>query len=124
MSTEHAWTPDPWRAVEAKLGHDRDWSITAAGRSVMAEIYERNGLEYADRRPDEAAANARLMASAPQLYEALDALLSLVRARQLSPIFKDDGNGFRVVDVDAMTYADTVLAISRTALADATGKTK
>ena len=56
--------------------------------------------------------------AAPDLYEALDALLSVIRVRNLATPL--DKNG--VVGVDALTYADTVLSVARAALAKADGR--
>lgn len=101
-----SFSPGPWEVVPSgSIDTDGD-AIRAVGDGttfIAEDVY---------------GANARLIAAAPELYEALDALLGVVRARQLSPALLPGG----VVDVAAMAYADTVLTVARAALAKAEGK--
>jgi len=62
MSAKH--TPEPWRIVYARPGFDRDFGVKVDGciGVVVAE---------GDVRVEEAHANARLIAAAPDLLAAL-----------------------------------------------------
>ncbi len=69
-------TPGPWmprRAVKPDNTGGYDWAIIAPDKAIVAECFEvvdwaENGVDF-DTRPVEA--NARLIASAPDLLEAL-----------------------------------------------------
>jgi hypothetical protein len=63
--TARQFTPAPWEAREGSL-HRRPWLVDAPGRRFIAQI---------DGPPDEEGeANARLIAAAPRMFAALDAL--------------------------------------------------
>lgn len=77
-----AHTPGPWetrRAVTPDNTGGYDWAITKDGK-VLAEAFENVGYatdgETYDKRP--AQANARLIAAAPELLEALEEARELV----------------------------------------------
>lgn len=70
------FTPGPWvprRAVKPDNTGGYDWAIIAPDKAIVAECFEvvdwaENGVDF-DTRPVEA--NARLIAAAPDLLEAL-----------------------------------------------------
>ena len=72
-------TPGPWmprRAVKPDNTGGYDWAIIAPDKAIVAECFEvvdwaENGVDF-DTRPVEA--NARLIASAPDLLETLQQL--------------------------------------------------
>lgn len=74
--TEFKGTPGPWaarRAVHPDNTGGYDWAIIAPDKAIIAECFQvvdwaEKGVSY-DFRPVEA--NARLIASAPALLEAL-----------------------------------------------------
>lgn len=73
------FTPGPWvprRAVKPDNTGGYDWAIIAPDKAIVAECFEvvdwaENGVDF-DTRPVEA--NARLIAAAPDLLEALHGL--------------------------------------------------
>ena len=71
MTTQH--TPGPWEAVEGNAHHGP--FVTDIGDRTICDLYT---LDGADRpavfRPEEAEANARLIAAAPDLLAALEEL--------------------------------------------------
>ncbi len=126
--TRPTFTPGPWEIIERR-GAGLGTYLEIAGpkpdhdqRQYVGKFQVYGTSNGGTDVLEQARVNARLIAVAPDMYEALDALMSVVRARQLSPALRDDGNGYRVVDVDAMTYADTVLSVARAALAKADGR--
>ncbi len=74
------FTPGPWvprRAVKPDNTGGYDWAIIAPDKAIVAECFEvvdwaENGVDF-DTRPVEA--NARLIAAAPDLLEALQAVV-------------------------------------------------
>ena len=74
--SETKFTPGPWvtkQAIAADNVGGFDWCVTQAGDSkIIAEVFQRVGgvQDFWDDRPVEA--NARLIAAAPELYEALE----------------------------------------------------
>jgi hypothetical protein len=67
--SETSWTPGPW---SIRHSHDRsgDIGIThPGGKNVLAECFA--DIRHDRERSPEALANAHLIASAPDLYEAL-----------------------------------------------------
>lgn len=100
------FTPGPWHVASGSVYVNR---VPAGVEGICIAHMDR---DEPATRPTERDANARLIAAAPSLYEALDALLALVRARQLSAPLDKEG----AVDVGALTYADTVLTVAREAI--------
>ena len=79
------FTPGPWKAEQAcdkEGGPKPEWWISARG---FIDIAETSG----EKKPEEEAANARLIAAAPEMYKALlvaSAVLSgLVQKEKLYP---------------------------------------
>ena len=76
------FTPGPWvprRAAKPDNTGGYDWAIIAPDKAIVAECFEvvdwaENGVDF-DTRPVEA--NARLIASAPDLLEALQDILKV-----------------------------------------------
>ena len=67
------WTPGPWR-----INKEDDWGgveITSESRVGMIEI-AMLAVTFRGNIGKEQRANARLIAAAPELYEALDAMLT------------------------------------------------
>lgn len=75
------FTPGPWvprRAAKPDNTGGYDWAIIAPDKAIVAECFEvvdwaENGVDF-DTRPVEA--NARLIASAPDLLEALQTMIA------------------------------------------------
>lgn len=73
MSAKH--TPGPWRAT---LVNDTGWAVgpnTADGPDYVADVH----MLTTGRSDEDSAANARLIAAAPELLDALRALVSTER---------------------------------------------
>ena len=66
MSEKGKHTPGPWEAHKTHYGDDRTWDVSSPLRTV-ATINDGDGL---------AEANARLIAAAPELLEALEILVA------------------------------------------------
>ncbi len=62
--SEPKWTPGPWSAHEAKFG----WEVVVGERPLYGKSITGWGAVSTTE------ANARLIAAAPELYEALEAL--------------------------------------------------
>lgn len=71
METKH--TQGPWRMLPPSTGVDANWHVTDSDDTFVAHVY---GFSHS---VDEASkANARLIAAAPDLLEALQELAGLV----------------------------------------------
>lgn len=72
--SERKWTPGPW---ETERG-DRRWRVSINGQNWegLAKVVVRMEHDQTDR--EDGWANARLIAAAPELYEALRDVESLV----------------------------------------------
>lgn len=79
MTSEPKWTPGPWDFSMAKMPIDGeyDYCISAVVDGERYVISEAFGRVSEKQRPN-AHANARLIAAAPELYEALERLLKWV----------------------------------------------
>lgn len=67
-------TRGPWETKPARIG--RDVAIVAAGKFIVAEAFE--DIREAGEQSPEVTANARLIAAAPDMLEALKAMLPFV----------------------------------------------
>lgn len=67
-----AWTPGPWVMIRLVDG-DEDIFTVGHRRGGIARM-----LLHSEKQKAEAVANARLIASAPELYEALTACLNYI----------------------------------------------
>lgn len=95
------WTPGPWHIVSAGTcqGGER--------RRVQVKGSNGGGAMMIDYEPcSEGEATARLIAAAPELYEALEEMM-----RQFEPA--DPGNDDGVSDCDAIVLARAALARAR-----------
>jgi hypothetical protein len=74
VATEAKWTPRPWVFLEegdAEALHNcRPLTICSPGKDDLAEVFSDEDSTVAIPR-EQAIANARLIAAAPDLYEAL-----------------------------------------------------
>ena len=72
MPNEPKWTPGPWKASSVEDGSFDILGVTASGTvpTIVACLCESSCSSEED------AANARLIAAAPELYEALEELLA------------------------------------------------
>ena len=96
------FTPGPWvprRAAKPDNTGGYDWAIIAPDKAIIAECFEvvdwaENGVDF-DTRPVEA--NARLIASAPDLLEALQfyANSEIYKPHPHGPAFDDRDLSFR-----------------------------
>ena len=77
MTSEPKWTPGPWDFSMAKMPIDGeyDYCISAVVDGERYVISEAFGRVSEKQRPN-AHANARLIAAAPELYEALERLVA------------------------------------------------
>lgn len=90
---EQNWTPSPWRAVRSDPAQGADvWWIVAGEGNRETELGTMAGGYPAERRE----ANARLAASAPDLYRACEGLLTALD-RAMDYI----GNGYQPQDIVA-----------------------
>jgi hypothetical protein len=80
--TEAAFTPGPWHHVN--IG--RDWYVAEADRTVVAAIHPEVG-SHAEAH----FANARLIAAAPDLYEALAGLIGFAESAETKALVGDEG---------------------------------
>lgn len=77
-----AFTPGPWRIVkhtkapDADLGPHDDWTIESVQGGICWEAQGRGAAQTE--------ANARLIAAAPELYEALEELFDIVSRNGLA----------------------------------------
>lgn len=84
MMAESKFTPGEWMACFAVAGPILDgqllgWHITAPEHGSSDPICERrDGFDRSQRTDDEERANARLIAAAPELYEALKAAVEII----------------------------------------------
>jgi hypothetical protein len=98
------FTPGPWvprRAAKPDNTGGYDWAIIAPDKAIVAECFEvvdwaENGVDF-DTRPVEA--NARLIAAAPDLLEALQKVVSCF----------DIKDGLSVRDEQAIKHAASVI---------------
>lgn len=70
--TETKFTPGPWVAVDEGRGRDRNWCVMVPEESRFGPY-----IATIHNTADHAKANAHLIAAAPELYEALEAVLDL-----------------------------------------------
>lgn len=106
----NAHTPGPWSAahIERECTLRRYHNIYMPG-SAGAAVYSMGCA------PDEAAANARLIASAPDLLKSLEAIVARVTGEFDATALEDFG--------PLSTWAaDDILALARAAIARATGE--
>jgi hypothetical protein len=68
--SETKWTPGEWAVEIEMMGHggDDQWITISSGETIIA-TYKTTYVEYPEDAENEA--NARLIAAAPELYEAL-----------------------------------------------------
>lgn len=72
--TKRPWTPGPWFSLRYASGRGEDWGIgipSGDGYIAVARVHR-----VAQRDTAHEVANARLIAAAPELYEALDDLVN------------------------------------------------
>ena len=103
-------TPGPWSFCNPTIPPEGDWYIEDGQGRTFASVF-RDEDKHQTLYPDEikaAAANARMIAAAPELLEALDRCAFLLG--RIS-----DG------DCDALDNAATVESAARAAIAKATG---
>ena len=74
-----AHTPGPWRAVPNAPGISD--TVIDSGRRVVADVISRKST-------DELRANARLIAAAPELLDALEGLLNALPSATTHPAIK------------------------------------
>jgi hypothetical protein len=106
-------TPGAWRIVERD---GRPYAIEAAGAHLRLGVVLWGGI--ARRSSDEGKANARLLAAAPALLDALRPFAALADASELGSV-PDDRPLYAIGTSDAFTVGD--LRRARAALAAAVG---
>jgi hypothetical protein len=94
MSAQH--TPGPWHADGRLAGDGAYTQIIGQDGTPVAEVILWSNIDYeegGDSEWEELAANARLIAAAPEMLQALRrAVLALAFASQTSPAMLDDYN--------------------------------
>lgn len=85
MKTQTTHTPGPWR-IDVRPLATRNLTITGAGK-WLATVHEDSGIRTVQVHPGEweSAANARLIAAAPELLEAL-----IDCANQMELVYQND----------------------------------
>ncbi len=86
------FTPGPWvKDYNGTIGHikstgvpERNATPTVARYDAFAELYT-NGRDWPSLPKAEEQANARLIAAAPDLYEALEAVLGVMKHQEPRP---------------------------------------
>jgi len=107
-------TPGPWRIQQESV--DTQWHIiTAAGGRIMANIHIETGNAMD-------AANARLIAAAPELLEALKRLARTYVSTMESGRDRIIALGGDCDPVDVMERGDPYLRIAKEAIAKAEGR--
>lgn len=118
--SETKWTPGPWKATrsEPAEGYDCWWITANLGSNLEKELASVSG------GVSTSGPNARLIAAAPELYEALNALVQADDSRETFALFGLADS----VDNDGDTYQSeglaTVLRRARSALSKARGETE
>lgn len=90
-----AYTPGPWRAVDVASNAFN----VRAGEDSIAAVYKMIGSPVLMNRADEGPANARLIAQAPAMAEALRALLGLAEEAIALREASDDDDDHEMLDV-------------------------
>lgn len=109
------FTPGPWvprRAAKPDNTGGYDWAIIAPDKAIVAECFEvvdwaENGVDF-DTRPVEA--NARLIAAAPDLLEALEAIRARIAGEFDNPALVKHGGALSDTNGDVRTIAATAIA--------------
>jgi len=108
MTTQH--TPGPWRVIIDDTGGSfTGWPSVSASDELDCSIVHRAGFKqeyWGDLSQREAIANARLIASAPELLELLEDVISI--------------GGGMVEEIYGYSFVESV----RAAIAKATGESK
>ena len=84
-----AWTPGPWKA-QHEFDFDPTYIMAANGLIVAASCCD----DDAPQDPQEVLANARLIAAAPEMAEALQMLVLVLADLAKHPAFEDDAPEF------------------------------
>lgn len=101
VETLQGFTPGPWKAVGYSPGW---WQIEGPEQEQIADVNYSNGLDEPTIYPEEA--NARLIAAAPQLFEALKEILNY-------GIEMDDSRlGYVCVQIDRDAIEDARAALA------------
>jgi len=105
-----AFTPGPWEVKRAET--EAEWDVMTKDGFYVAQTFEMLG----ENDCDETLSNARLIAAAPALYAACDAIIQWDKAEKTSlPYDDDNGAAFRervrLCD-EAMTKARAALALA------------
>ena len=77
LKTEQGFTRGPWKAVGYSPGW---WQIEGPEGEQIADVNYSDGLDEPTLYPEEA--NARLIAAAPELYDAVSTLLSAMEMQE------------------------------------------
>ena len=122
MSENTRWTPGPWRVWKPEVGDGerRHLAVVPASRERggnlsphrsrwrIAQFFPWNRWGGKETYNEEVAANAHLIAAAPEMYEALE--------RACGVLFRAEGNGSSLEGqnfADAIKYARAILAKAR-----------
>lgn len=70
--TEPKWTPGPWQLRSEDLRGGRYWCVILPGCEESTDLHE----------DDNGEANSRLIAAAPELYEALAVMLGMLNTSE------------------------------------------
>lgn len=111
------FTPGPWQAREIPGGGNKTAAFWIDSRAVHREKFIAGTVAEVLKTgygPGSPAANAALIAAAPDLYEAMDDLIEIVESAIDAGLFKS---------VDGLRHEVQALHIARMTLAKARGET-
>lgn len=115
MSTKTKWTPGPWIPERFNEGRaDESITITAYAKDDTNMVGPAEIADISDMGMSDAEANARLIAAAPKLYRALQAIIEPANERTIR---FDSKREYYVADIEGGE-----LALAQTALAEARGE--
>jgi len=86
------YTPGPWKVVSTQVTWEAtpDLSVVDRCNETVARIGQREAWNVLAEKPKEQDANARLIAAAPEMYEALRQIQSLRDRDESGEGFSDD----------------------------------
>jgi len=107
-SHKQAWTKGPWMAA-AKPSSVVGWPVVAqSGRSIASVTYFKLGDQFSNHDA-ESGANARLIAAAPEMYEALKEMCATFKPFRMRPV-GGEGSAARLDQENQIAVYETAMA--------------